>query len=109
VVELMVMPRPRRVAGTMLDRSRRHTRKEPTAQEPRRGRCIHLVQVAASSSKVTVLAAIAGNGTLAAIKFVVATLSGSSAILAEAIHSVLDTLNELLLPLWPAAQPPAAR
>jgi len=44
-----------------------------------------------------VLAAVAGNSALAAIKFIVAAISGSAAMLAEAIHSVLDTLNELLL------------
>jgi cation diffusion facilitator family transporter len=53
--------------------------------------------VPAPSSKIPVLAAIAGNCAIAAMKFVVAAVSGSSAILAEAIHSVLDTLNELLL------------
>ena len=51
----------------------------------------------ALSSKITVIAAIIGNCAIAATKFVVAAASGSSAMLAEAIHSVLDTLNELLL------------
>jgi cation diffusion facilitator family transporter len=49
------------------------------------------------SSRVTVLAAFGGNCAIAVTKFVVAGLSGSSAMLAEAIHSVLDTLNQLLL------------
>jgi cation diffusion facilitator family transporter len=53
--------------------------------------------VAVSSRKITVLAAIGGNCALAVTKFVVAGISGSSAMLAEAIHSVLDTLNEFLL------------
>jgi cation diffusion facilitator family transporter len=53
--------------------------------------------VSASSSKIPVLAAIAGNCALATTKFIVAGFSGSSAMLAEAIHSVLDTLNGLLL------------
>jgi cation diffusion facilitator family transporter len=51
----------------------------------------------ASSSTIAVFAAIGGNGILAATKFVVAAVAGSSAIFAEAIHSVLDTLNQLLL------------
>src|SRR3569833_73301 len=53
--------------------------------------------VPAPSSKIPVLAARAGNCAIAAMKFALAGRSGSSAILAEAIHSVLDTLNELLL------------
>ena len=53
--------------------------------------------VASSSSKLVVFSAIAGNSAIAITKFVVAGISGSSAILAEAIHSVLDTFNQVLL------------
>jgi cation diffusion facilitator family transporter len=53
--------------------------------------------VASSSRKIPVLAAVGGNSAIAATKFVVAAITGSSAMLAEAIHSVLDTLNQLLL------------
>jgi divalent metal cation (Fe/Co/Zn/Cd) transporter len=53
--------------------------------------------VASSSSKLVIFTAIAGSGAIAITKFVVAGISGSSAILAEAIHSVLDTFNQVLL------------
>ena len=48
------------------------------------------------SSKV-VYAALAGNGLVAASKYVAAALSGSSAMLTEAIHSTADCTNQLLL------------
>lgn len=51
----------------------------------------------ASASKKTVLIAVAANATIATVKGVAGTLSGSSALLAEAAHSVADTTNQLLL------------
>ncbi|HRX86395.1 MAG TPA: cation diffusion facilitator family transporter [Phycisphaerae bacterium] len=53
----------------------------------------------ATGSKKVIYAALLGNGGIAVTKFVAATLTGSSAILAEAIHSVVDTGNQALL-LW---------
>jgi cation diffusion facilitator family transporter len=50
-----------------------------------------------STSKRVVLAAVAANGLLAVSKFVIAAIGGSSAILSEAFHSLVDTLNESLL------------
>jgi cation diffusion facilitator family transporter len=44
-----------------------------------------------------VLAALVGNGLIAIAKFVAAALSGSVAMLAEAVHSVADTVNQALL------------
>ena len=51
----------------------------------------------AKSSKSVILAAFVANLFIAVVKFAVAFLTSSSAILAEAIHSTADTLNQVLL------------
>jgi cation diffusion facilitator family transporter len=62
----------------------------------------------ASENKSTVLLALAANLVIAVAKLVGGLVSGSSAMLAEAAHSVADTLNQvfLLASLKIAARPP---
>ena len=50
-----------------------------------------------AQSRVVVYGAMAANVAIAATKFGVAAVTGSSAMLSEAIHSTVDTANELLL------------
>jgi cation diffusion facilitator family transporter len=49
------------------------------------------------NARKVVIAAMIGNGLIAAAKFVAATLSGSVAMLAEGAHSLVDTANQALL------------
>lgn len=50
-----------------------------------------------SGSIKVVLAALVGNGLIAVAKFFAAFVTGSSAMLSEAIHSVVDTVNQGLM------------
>ncbi|HEY2751012.1 cation diffusion facilitator family transporter [Phenylobacterium sp.] len=51
----------------------------------------------AEGSTRVVLAALAGNGAIALAKFAAAGLSGSTAMLTEAVHSLVDTGDQILL------------
>lgn len=51
----------------------------------------------ATESRTLVLLALIANGIIAVVKFVAAGISGSSAMLAEAFHSVADTGNQVFL------------
>ena len=53
--------------------------------------------MSASGTKKVVYAALIGNGLIAVTKFGAAMITGSSAMLSEAIHSVVDTGNQGLL------------
>lgn len=53
--------------------------------------------MSAGESKVAIYAAMVANLAIAVAKFIGASLSGSSAMLSEGIHSIVDTANEVLL------------
>lgn len=63
----------------------------------------------ATESRTIILAALVGNAAIAVTKFVAAAITASSAMFAEAIHSVVDTGNQvlLLLGLHRAKRPPS--
>jgi cation diffusion facilitator family transporter len=67
--------------------------------------------MAKSGTNAAVWAAMAGNLLVAAAKFAAAMVTGSAAMLSEAVHSLVDTVNELLLlyGIARSARPPDSR
>ena len=63
----------------------------------------------ASGSKKVIYAALIGNSLIAVTKFVASTITGSSAMMSEGIHSLVDTGNQglLLYGLKRAKKPPS--
>jgi len=64
--------------------------------------------MATASSKSVIYAALIGNGLIAITKFIAAGITGSAAMLSEAVHSVVDTGNQglLLYGLKRSSRPP---
>ena len=64
----------------------------------------------ASGSKLVIIAALIGNSLISITKFVAASITGSSAMMSEGIHSLVDTGNQILLlyGMKRAAKPPDA-
>lgn len=62
----------------------------------------------ASPSRISILAALAGNVAVGGVKLFAYILGGSSSMLVEAVHSAVDTLNQglLLFGMQRAARPP---
>lgn len=56
-----------------------------------------VVALPTTASRKVVRAALAGNLAIAVVKLLAAGLTGSSAMLSEAVHTLVDTVNELLL------------
>jgi cation diffusion facilitator family transporter len=65
---------------------------------------------AAASSKKVIYAAAIGNLLVACSKFVAGGFTGSSSMLSEAVHSLVDTADEglLLYGYWRSSRPPDA-
>ncbi len=53
--------------------------------------------MASESSKTSIYAAMAANIAIGIAKFIGAAISGSSAMMSEGIHSIVDSVNEILL------------
>src|SRR6476620_3313832 len=64
---------------------------------PRSESCSDAAMASPTSSRTVVIAALAGNLLVAATKFVAAVLICSSSMYSEGVHSLVDTLNEVLL------------
>ena len=64
----------------------------------------------ASGSKLVIIAALIGNSLISITKFIAASITGSSAMMSEGIHSLVDTGNQILLlyGMKRAAKPPDA-
>ena len=58
---------------------------------------LHLGFLMTSGSRTAVLAAISGNALLTVLKFGAALVGHSASMMNEAVHSLVDTLNQIFL------------
>ena len=78
--------------------SENNTPKVPHQQTPQSdGQHAKSDQVHEAESTASVLAAIAANIAIGIVKFIAAAISGSSAMISEGIHSIVDSGNGLLI------------
>ena len=77
---------------------------EPTGTEARLTRHDEEVRARAAGTRKTVIVAFAGNLVITVAKFIGAYFSGSVAMFAEGLHSVVDTFNQVFLFLGLALQ-----
>ena len=63
------------------------------------GAAVHKAQSGSDGSRASVIAAFIGNLAVGVVKFIAAAISGSSAMLSEGMHSMVDSTDSLLLML----------
>ena len=93
-VELFFLSWQDNEAGIITDEIKEAKRLTPNIQRPTSN---DKIKKMASGSKKVIIAALVGNTLISVTKFAAALITGSSAMLSEGIHSLVDTGNQTLL------------